>query len=212
MRIAITLCFIATLIGCGRAQPTSADQEEIPSFMLSEPVLSPDNPGSVKYEVNNYQDLEHIFDSLDYQTEDVFGNLQEVPRMYAVSITERWADSTVKEIDVQTKKGLFMQVMLPLALASNELIEQDRQGVKKLQQQPWASLNRTELEWLKREAIYYEAIDEDDEIDSLVFDELLERMDIIPVSLVLSQTALESGWGTSRFTSEGNSLFGQIED
>jgi uncharacterized FlgJ-related protein len=38
---------------------------------------------------------------------------------------------------------------------------------------------------------------------------LLERVDIVPVSLALSQAAEESGWGTSRFAAEGNALFGQ---
>jgi uncharacterized FlgJ-related protein len=32
---------------------------------------------------------------------------------------------------------------------------------------------------------------------------------VVPVSLVLSQCAEESGWGTSRFAAEGNALFGQ---
>jgi Bax protein len=35
------------------------------------------------------------------------------------------------------------------------------------------------------------------------------RADIVPVSLSLAQAASESGWGTSRFAAEGNSLFGQ---
>ena len=38
---------------------------------------------------------------------------------------------------------------------------------------------------------------------------LLDRMDIIPPSLALAQSAEESGWGTSRFVREGNALFGQ---
>jgi Bax protein len=39
--------------------------------------------------------------------------------------------------------------------------------------------------------------------------ELLRRVDIVPPSLALTQAALESGWGTSRFAQEGNALFGQ---
>ena len=39
--------------------------------------------------------------------------------------------------------------------------------------------------------------------------ELRKRVDIVPLSLALSQTAEESGWGTSRFAVEGNALFGQ---
>jgi Bax protein len=38
---------------------------------------------------------------------------------------------------------------------------------------------------------------------------LLGRLDIIPPALALAQAAIESGWGTSRFAREGNSLFGQ---
>ena len=34
-------------------------------------------------------------------------------------------------------------------------------------------------------------------------------MDIIPPSLVMAQAANESAWGTSRFATQGNNLFGQ---
>ena len=40
-------------------------------------------------------------------------------------------------------------------------------------------------------------------------DELLIKVDEIPVSLALAQAVIESGWGTSRFAYEGNALFGQ---
>ena len=39
-------------------------------------------------------------------------------------------------------------------------------------------------------------------------DEFLKRVDIIPISLALSQAAVESGWGKSRFAREANNLFG----
>lgn len=42
-----------------------------------------------------------------------------------------------------------------------------------------------------------------------LFDELMIRVDIIPTSLALSQSANESAWGTSRFAKEGNNYFGQ---
>ncbi|MBC8520296.1 MAG: glucosaminidase domain-containing protein [Gammaproteobacteria bacterium] len=38
--------------------------------------------------------------------------------------------------------------------------------------------------------------------------ELLKRTDIIPLSLLMAQGALESAWGTSRFAREGNNYFG----
>ena len=38
--------------------------------------------------------------------------------------------------------------------------------------------------------------------------ELLKRVNVLPVSLILAQAAIESGWGTSRFCLEGNNIFG----
>ena len=46
-------------------------------------------------------------------------------------------------------------------------------------------------------------------LDRDAFTELLMRVDVVPPSLSLAQAASESGWGTSRFAAEGNSLFGQ---
>ena len=39
--------------------------------------------------------------------------------------------------------------------------------------------------------------------------EYLKKIDLIPVSLVLAQSAVESAWGDSRFAREGNNLFGE---
>ena len=40
-------------------------------------------------------------------------------------------------------------------------------------------------------------------------DELLRRVAPVPVSIALAQAVIESGWGQSRFTLEGNALYGQ---
>jgi Bax protein len=37
---------------------------------------------------------------------------------------------------------------------------------------------------------------------------LIEHVDTVPASLVLAQAAKESGWGTSRFATQGNNFFG----
>lgn len=38
--------------------------------------------------------------------------------------------------------------------------------------------------------------------------ELVKRIDLIPISMILAQGAIESSWATSRFAQEGNNLFG----
>ncbi len=42
-----------------------------------------------------------------------------------------------------------------------------------------------------------------------MLDAFLYRVDAVPAGLALGQAAYESGYGTSRFATEGNSLFGQ---
>jgi len=39
-------------------------------------------------------------------------------------------------------------------------------------------------------------------------DKLLKRIDAVPVSLILAQSANESAWGTSRFARQANNFFG----
>ena len=42
-----------------------------------------------------------------------------------------------------------------------------------------------------------------------IVNELMLRVDVLPVSLALAQAANESAWGTSRFALQGNNIFGQ---
>jgi len=76
------------------------------------------------------------------------------------------------------------------------------------------SLKEEDLKWLRKLAVKYAvATGKNVEGAPLSFKplitQLIERVDIIPPSLVLGQAAYESGYGTSRFTLEGNALFGQ---
>ena len=38
---------------------------------------------------------------------------------------------------------------------------------------------------------------------------LLNRVNVLPISMMLAQAIIESGWGGSRFAQKGNALFGQ---
>lgn len=71
-----------------------------------------------------------------------------------------------------------------------------------------ANLSATEQVTLDELAAQYRLQGSELEMIDLV-DELMVRVDIIPVSLALAQAATESAWGTSRFAREGNNIFGQ---
>ncbi len=98
-------------------------------------------------------------------------------------------------------------------MRANELILQDRTRAEPLVSRVAAggALDPDDRKWLTGLALRYKVIgDEDSPLDPEALDELLNhRLHAVPVSLVLSQAAEESGWGTSRFAAEGNALFGQ---
>ena len=101
---------------------------------------------------------------------------------------------------VKLKKETFIQIVLPLIVAENEKIVDDREKLKTLIDKKFTT--DTEKQWLRQKLLEYKVKKSD-------LEELLFRMDMIPVSIALAQAAKESGWGTSRFALEGNAIFGQ---
>ena len=101
---------------------------------------------------------------------------------------------------VQLKKETFIKIVLPLIVAENEKILDDREKLKLLVEKKFTS--DLEKQWLRQKLLEYK-------VKKGNLDELMHRMDMIPVSIALAQAAKESGWGTSRFALEGNAIFGQ---
>ena len=98
------------------------------------------------------------------------------------------------------KKETFIKIVLPLIVAENERILEDRNKLILLAKKKFTT--DLEKQWLRQKLLEYKVKKGD-------LKELLVRMDIIPTSIALAQAAKESGWGTSRFALEGNAIFGQ---
>lgn len=92
--------------------------------------------------------------------------------------------------DVDEKKTTFFRIMLPIIARENDRIREERAEIKA---NPDNAPGRL-----------YDKYD----VEDRDVKELLRRVDVVPASLVLSQAALESGWGTSRFARHGNNFFG----
>ena len=116
----------------------------------------------------------------------------------------------IGEYETNKKKSVFKAILLPIALRGNELVLEERKlmkiafstnniyqiellskkyKVKNFKNINFSNLNRSELKKIKVE--------------------LLNKISNIPISLILAQSIIESGWGASRFAQEGNALFGQ---
>lgn len=140
-----------------------------------------------------------------------------VSRIIVVAVNKNWKRDAEK-IPVHEKKEFFFRAILPMILYENSLILGDRARLKTLRE----TLSKGKL--LKKEAltflnklcsVYGLSANKNAKGKNPLRDfkplmaQLLNRVDIIPPSLAISQSACESGYGTSRFTQEGNALFGE---
>ena len=107
------------------------------------------------------------------------------------------------------RKTAFINYLYPLIEESNALITKQRETVLALKKQTIDS----QLSWwqqiqINKLAARYKMDDFDSNSDD-DWKKLSTRVNITPPAMALAQAAKESGWGTSRFASEGNNFFGQ---
>ena len=108
--------------------------------------------------------------------------------------------------NVQEKKKAFFDYFLPLIDEKNRQLTQDRERIIRLSRQP--ELKGSDLDWLGALADHYQLTTQG-VFGAKDFEALLMRVDILPSSLVLSQAAIESAWGSSRFAEEAYNYFGE---
>ena len=101
---------------------------------------------------------------------------------------------------VKLKKETFIKIVLPLVVAENEKILDDRFKLNNITSKK--DTTDEQKQWLRQKFLEYK-------VKKGNVEELKIKMDIIPASIALAQAAKESGWGTSRFALEGNAIFGQ---
>jgi len=106
--------------------------------------------------------------------------------------------------DVDQRKQCLIDSLLPLILKANQSILEQRSTVERLKQK-LPRLSDQDKRILEGLADSY--LVEPGPYDRMI-DELLLKVDVLPVSLVLAQAAIESAWGSSRFCYEGNNVFG----
>lgn len=141
-----------------------------------------------------------------------------VPYVMITAIHPSWKEASAK-LPVAHKKQMFYRGMAPLIMHANKMVRSIRGDLEAARAEFAADGRITDenLVTLKRVAFLLPgASDEDAEaltadhpdMDGMI-DTLLYRIDEVPTGLALGQAAYESGYGTSRFATEGNSLFGQ---
>lgn len=108
--------------------------------------------------------------------------------------------------DVKAKKAAFFGYLLPIVRAHNDHVLELRRQVILLSVKP--ALSDEESAWLATLAAHYR-VEASNGFDETFWQTMKRRVDVVPASLALAQAANESAWGTSRFATKGNNLFGQ---
>lgn len=100
---------------------------------------------------------------------------------------------------VQKKKENFINFILPSILIVKEEIEVEKKKIKDIFSK--SKLDKEDSQFLETIYLKYKT-----EIGNK--DELLKKLETVPVDLAIAQAIIESGWGTSRFSKEGNNVYG----
>lgn len=156
--------------------------------------------GKAEITPDSAKTLQRVFRRAGYDLDAVRAGDAAVPRLFVETMPQDLKDLR----DVDLRKRLFFKAVLPLVLKVNERIMRDRERLWSIvaEKRLGQKLSARDKLWLAVMADRYDT-------DRGDIDALLKRVDIIPPSLALAQAAEESGWGTSRFTREGNALYGQ---
>ena len=113
----------------------------------------------------------------------------------------QFADTLVFEERAQ----LFYSFLKPIVISENSYILQDR--LKLIEILKKNELTLEDIIWLRDKAKFYKLKKfSHRNLEDLNY--LKSRMDIIPESIVISQAAIESAYGTSGFAKKANNLFG----
>jgi Bax protein len=129
--------------------------------------------------------------------------------LFPLSLMAKTPDFSAMK-DIKARQKAFFSYLLPAAKKANKSILKDRNRILSLQNtwQEKGALEVSDKNWLQQLAKNYK-------LNGLNFTNkegwkaLLNRVDTIPVSMLLAQAANESAWGTSRFAKSANNYFGQ---
>jgi Bax protein len=144
--------------------------------------------------------------SVDQSNSDNSGS---EPALSSLPPLPTWANDDLPDFseyrDTTEKKAAFFSFLYPRIVLANSRILIERDYLDSLADKE--TLTSKEYNWLAQqsERLRVDAEPGSDEQFAL----LRKRLDVIPPSLILAQAANESAWGTSRFATKGNNLFGQ---
>jgi len=156
------------------------------------------NKSRVDY-INEAEEMIDIFEKYNFSV-DSFLNDQSSNLI----IFSSWPRDFLEINSINKRKKLFINTLLPIIFVENRKVLEDRKKILDWWNQSDGELFSREFwpNWLFKLSEKYNYSESS-------IGNLLIRVDVVPISLALAQSAIESGWGSSRYVHEGNAIFGQ---
>ena len=170
--------------GAGQAQAQAQAVVNPANAIFNRPAVNKSLPGGI-------EGVGRFFDQNGYRLESIRRGAL-VPPVFARTLPRDMNNS------VPANKDVFIRLLLPLVLKANAEVAMERAII----------LNSGYSGPIPQAPVEIQAIAAKYDIQSNTTN-LLQRVDVLPPSLILAQAGLESGWGTSRYVQQGNALFGQ---
>lgn len=184
----------AILFSCNSEAKKPIDSQKITATnaIIEKSVVPLNTSDTLDVHIPEYFELDSVFMAYQYDL-DTVRKTQTCPRIFIHDIRHSLGEENLK-----IRKHDFIEVILPNALAVNDAVLIERENFKDIESK--TTLSAAEEEYLNNLLTKYRAKS---------VQELDEKINIIPPSLIICQAIIESGWGKSHFAYEGNSLFGE---
>ena len=188
LALAIAACLLLLMWQFRPAQPVTA---------AAEPVQPPASRQVI--EVSTAREMARALDAAGISWPPAAGQL---PGVVVAGLPDDMDSLTASE-----RQALFLRMVLVPTVIANRNISQERRYLDAITRHGLpvsGSQARITLEALAQRYMIAGGLEAPDALE-----QLRQRVDEIPVALVLAAAVVESGWGLSRFAVSSNALFGQ---
>ena len=197
----ISLIFINLAIGFykGFSNKNNIGNSSISFIVQDKSMLDYINKESKVDFIGEANEMIDIFEKYNFSVESFLND-----QSSNLIIFSSWPNDFSNIKSVNKRKKLFINTLLPIIFVENRKILEDRKKILDWWNKSGGEVVSREFwpNWL------FELSEKYNYTESSL-GKLLVRVDIVPLSLALSQAAIESGWGSSRYMNEGNAIFGQ---
>ncbi len=168
-------------------------------------MISKKKDGAIFVDSATTSEIEELFKQQDFT--DFSKIRMKFPRIYMKKLPSDWKNIE----DNEEKHKTFIRIMIPLVLKVNEEILKERILVENIfdKYNSGEKLTEDDKNLIEQMAIKYDAFTrlKTEERMPVLIKMLLDKVDVVPLSLMISTAGIYTNWGSSRFAIEGNALY-----